>query len=300
MRGATQVLADCPHCRVESALVELVDPSERIGVALEGRCRLCGYATELGEVVRLGQPFVDPDDVIEALARWAAEDGEEDVAVFAVANFNGRDPAAIARAVLDGERVDTGFDVIAWLFPGFHGGGRRSDDEERPAPRFGPTPPRAPGAGPGGSGGPRPPGGGVAGAAPPPQEDQAPKTADARRSDPHDIARALASVMLADGVIRPAERRFLDQALARMGAPPLRDADLRVWRPTELGPVPDPAGLLDTMRLLALCDQEADGSERRVIEEYARAWGVRLPANPLPQPGALAAVGRVLRDLLLR
>ncbi|MFN7147384.1 MAG: hypothetical protein ACK4YP_26690, partial [Myxococcota bacterium] len=127
------------------------------------------------------------------------------------------------------------------------------------------------------------------GSAPPPED----------APDPHDIARALASVMLADGRIRPAERRFLDQALARMGAPPLDDGDLRVWRPHELGPVPDPKGLLQAMRLLALCDHEADGSERRVLEEFARAWHVPLPADALPRPGAMAELGRALRTLLV-
>ncbi|MDP2316178.1 MAG: hypothetical protein Q8P41_24990 [Pseudomonadota bacterium] len=320
MRGATQVLVDCPHCRVESALVELLDPSERIGVALEGRCRLCGYATELGEVVRFGHPFVAPDEVVAALGRWAAEDGEADVVVFAVANFNGRDPAGIARAVLAGERVDTGFDVIAWLFPGLQGG-RRPDDEER-RPRVGPGPaptiplpprPTVPSAAtgptatpsPGGPGGPVAPLAGRYGAEPRPNETERtsvpppPLRGPGSQADPRDIARALASVMLADGRIRPAEQRFLDAALVRMGAPPLNPADLRVWRPTELGPVPDPAGLLETMRLLALCDHEADGSEQRVLREFARAWQVPLRKTAMPRSGAMAELGRALRRLLV-
>ncbi|MFN7144415.1 MAG: hypothetical protein ACK4YP_11605 [Myxococcota bacterium] len=102
MRGATQVLSDCPHCRVESALVDLVNPHERVGVAIEGRCRLCGYATELGEVVQLGRPFVEEADVVEALARWAAADGESDVVVVGRADFPRRGPAALAPAVLAG------------------------------------------------------------------------------------------------------------------------------------------------------------------------------------------------------
>lgn len=292
MRGPTQVLSDCPHCRVESALVELIDPTERVGVAIEARCRLCGYATELGEVVQLGQPFVDADEVIEALAAWAAEEHEPDVHVFAEANFNGRDPHGIARAVLAGERVDTGFDVIAWLFPATQGSGRRGDDEEaRPAPRFGPATRSALGLG--GPRGARPPSGG-----PPPAVVAEAPAAPKRAADPHAIARALASVMLADGRIRPAERRFLDEAVKRFGGAPLEDADLRVWRPTELGDVPDPKAVIAAMRALALCDHEADGSERRVLEEYARAWQVPLPADPLPRPGAMAELGRALRRLV--
>ncbi|MES2638870.1 MAG: hypothetical protein V4850_05290 [Myxococcota bacterium] len=301
MRGATQVLSDCPHCRVESSLVELLDPAQRIGVAIEGRCRLCGYATELGDVTQLGQPFLDEADVVEALGRWAAEDGEADVHVFAVANFNGRNPGAIARVVLAGERVDTGFDVIAWLFPGLQGG-RRPDDEER-RPRIGPTPAatEAPTPLPGVAVAPP---AGRYGAAPRPKNAASPTLTSMRGptspADPRDIGRALASVMLADGVIRPAEQRFLDAALARMGVAPLDPADLRVWRPTELGPVPDPAGLIETMRLLALCDHEADGSEERVLHEFARAWGVPLRRAPLPRTGAIYELGRALRRLLVQ
>lgn len=319
MRGATQVLSDCPHCRVESALVELLDPAQRIGVAIEGRCRMCGYATELGDVTQLGQPFLDEADVVEALARWAGEDGEADVHVFAVANFNGRDPGAIARGVLAGERVDTGFDVIAWLFPGLQGG-RRPDDEER-RPRVGPTPATtptptslpgaavAPPAGRYGADAERgeSPGGpvGTPGIVRPrpmsaPSPTITPMRGPTSPADPRDIGRALASVMLADGHIRPPEQRFLDAALARMGVAPLDPSDLRVWRPTELGPVPNPAGLIETMRLLALCDHEADGSEQRVLHEFARAWGVPLRAGPPPRTGAIYELGRALRRLLVQ
>jgi tellurite resistance protein len=104
--------------------------------------------------------------------------------------------------------------------------------------------------------------------------------------------------MLADGRIRKVERKFLDQALKRLGAAPLEEGDLRVWRPTELGAPKDPAAVIAAMRALALCDNEADGSERRVLEEFARAWGVALPADPLPRPGAMAELGRALRRLL--
>ncbi|MDP2307680.1 MAG: hypothetical protein Q8P18_16775 [Pseudomonadota bacterium] len=302
MRGATQVLTDCPQCRVESALVELLDPSERIGVALEGRCRLCGYATELGDVVSLGQPFVDMDEVVDALARWAAEDGEADVHVFAVANFNGRDPGGIARAVLAGERVDTGFDVIAWLFPALQGGGRREEDE-RPKARVGPRLEKEPHAG--GPGGPVAPLAGRYGAEPRPKnvaiqtDTPPPMRGPSSPPDPRDIGRALASVMLADGQIRAVEQRFLDAALVRLGVPPLEPGDLRVWRPTELGPVPDPAGLLETMRLLSLCDNEADGSELRLLREYARAWRTPLRTTALPRSGAMYELGRALRSLLV-
>jgi hypothetical protein len=54
------------------------------------------------------------------------------------------------------------------------------------------------------------------------------------------------------------------------------------------------------MRALALCDHEADGSERRLLEEYARAWNVKLPGEILPRTGAMAELSRALRALLMR
>lgn len=283
MRGASQVLSDCPHCKVEAALVELIEPSLRVGVALEGRCRLCGYTTELGEVTQLGRPFYVEAEVIEALGRWAVEEGEGDVVLFAQANFNGRTPSIIARGVLAGERIDTGFDVIAWLFPALQGGGRGIEDEERPRQRVGEAAPRP---------------------------EREPVVAVRRTvtwdgdpgvptADPRDIGRALASIMLADGVIHPAERRFLEVVMAKLGAPPLAETDLRVWRPTEIGPVADPKALLDAMRRLALCDGEADDSERRVILEFARAWRLAVPADPLPDPRPLPRLWRGLSRLVV-
>ena len=294
MRGPSQILSDCPHCRVESALVELIDPSERVGVSIEGRCRLCGYATELGEVVRLGEPFVDEADVIDALRRWAEEDGEPDVSLFVASNFNGRLPEAVARAVLAGARVDTGFDVIAWLFPGQQAGGRRREDEVG-AP-FAPAPPARDAGGPGGPGAPL---AGRYGAAPRPRiTEPTVEPPPPIAPDPRDIARALATVMVADGKILPVERRYLDSALQRLGAPPLAPEDTRIWRPSELGPVADPAAVLQAMRGLAACDDEVDGSELRVMAEYARAW--RLPAPSKPRRGPAAELERVLRRMLAR
>lgn len=244
---------------------------------------MCAYSTELGEVTNLGRPFHDEADVLDALSAWAREDGEPDVGVFAAANFNGRTPAAIARALLAGERVDTGFDVIAWLFPSLQGGGSAATDE-RPRQKVGEATPRSD-------------------SPPVVLLRQTISYDDADRApvaDPRDIGRALASVMLADGVIHPDERRFLDTVMEQLGAPPLAEQDLRVWRPPELGPIADPVTLLRAMRRLALADQEADDSERRVIAEYARSWRVPLPADPLPDPRPIPRLLRALHGLVLR
>jgi hypothetical protein len=269
MRGAYQVLTDCPHCRVEGALLELMDPSERIGVPLESRCRLCGFATELGDTTALPTPLLDEEDVVHALARWAEGDGEADVHVFAAANFGGLTPRSVAQRVLNGQRVETTFDVVAFLFPAMSGGastgGAAERVELRPRPRE--LVREAP-----------PPG-------PPPVE-------------PLAAARALVSVMVADGHLRPAERVFVARTLERLGAPDMPESEWRVWRPHEVGRPADPAAFIQAMRALALCDKEPDGSEARVILEYARAWGVTVPEEVLPRHGAMAQLGRFLGRLI--
>ena len=272
MQNLYQVMSDCPHCRVEAAHLERMDPSRRVGVPISSRCRLCGYATELGDITDLGHPFVDVAEVVAALTRWAEEEGESDVGVFCTVNFGGLAPSGVAVRVLAGDRVETSFDVIAWLFPGMSGGGSgRRGDEEPPRPKLPAHTPPAP----------------------------APTPTTARGPDPRDTARALVSVMMADGRIRAGERRFVETTLARLGAPQLDENEYRVWRPMELGLPSDPNSLVEAMRLLALVDREPDGSERRVLEEYARAWGVTLPENPLPEPSPMAAFGRALVGLFV-
>ncbi len=274
-----QVLSDCPCCRVESALLELVDPSKKLSVPVESRCRLCGFRTELGETVAPAIAFRAPHEVVLALARWSAEEGEPDLELFARANFNGRNPAQIAELVVRRERVDTGFEVIAYLFPGSSGGS--SSEARRPENiaenlRRGPQPlARSPAP--------------VAA----PELSSADGT-PAAAPDPRTVARALVAVMMADGEIRPKERAFIDQFLARSGQPPVAPDELRVWRPFELGPAADPEGLLRAMRACALVDREADGTELRVLREYARAWQLPLPDDALPRSGAMHTLGRIL------
>lgn len=257
-----EVLSPCPRCRVEGALVELLDPP----TVILASCRLCSYAVDAGEVVRLGDPYVEPVEVIDALGRWAEREGEGDAARFVATNFCGRSLDEVVARILAGEPVETSFDVIARLFPGM-GGGRVAErghaSESRVVTHEVPAPPPE---------------------APP------------RAPDPRDVSRALASMMLADGRVRPAERAAFERLRARLGAPAIPDAELRVWRPLELGVVPDPAALLDAMRQVALADREVDSSEVRLLREYARAWS--LPAPRLPRPGPMAAIGRSVAALV--
>lgn len=282
--SAWQVLADCPHCRTESAVIELFDPANpacRFAVPAERRCRLCGWAEACAPVAvdpahpdgcpRCGvvpadgatacagcgfaptireiarpEDLRDPARARAALTRWAEEEGERDVDVFCSGSF-GADVNTVVALLGRGEPVPTLFDVIAFLFPSASGAGPSAGvDPNAVAPGELVSP-------------------------------DDPTVHHADRVDPRLPARVLVSVMVADGALRTGERAFVDAFLARAGARPLDPADLRVWRPSELGP-PPPAKLRD--ELLEACvhlmhvDRERDGSEWRVIRMFSRAWGV--------------------------
>lgn len=304
-----QVLADCPHCRVESAVVWLMDPVHpacHLGVPAHTRCRMCEWTViaedeafaarfplaagrcpactkPLSEAARGGEApcqacgyvprtrqAAAPRDLTDggaaraALARWADEEGEPDAELFAVANMGVALDEVIVRL---GRRevVSTSFDVIAFLFPSL--GGAQANPVAGEA--FG----RAPGS--------RPVE--VVDREPVPQPDEALEDDledEATEVVPYDArvaARALVSVMVADGEIRPGEVAFLRTFLKKEQLPMLPAAELRVWRPHELVPTPDPATcrrILESCVQLAHLDRERDGSEWRIISAYARAWGI--------------------------
>ncbi|MEZ4235778.1 MAG: hypothetical protein R3F59_06360 [Myxococcota bacterium] len=283
---AWQVLTDCPHCRTEASVVELFDPlhpAAAFGVPVDRRCRLCGWhevaaplpggagcpgcgdpsppADTEGRLACAACGYVpqvttttapadltDPDRARAALVRWAAEEGEHDVEVFCQGGFGGDVQSVIARLTAR-EPVPTLFDVVDFLF-GSHGGGGQAPVQravertvrEDDAPGDPTAVPARP---------------------PPPAE-------------PRAGARLLASVMLADGGMLAAERRFVDQTLARHDLPGLAAEDLRVWRAADAG-LPDPAlrePLLEAAVHLAYLDGHRDDSEARVLRTFAAAWGV--------------------------
>lgn len=244
-----QVLSPCPSCRVESALVELVELTATGSAVFEGRCRMCGRWERQGSLVDPGIPFREAVQVEAALARWAEREGEPDLDAFIASGFGGLDRAALCEALLAGRPVETTFDVIAWLFPGMAGGGARSE------PLVTPDPPAAQTS---------PPAAAPLRLSPPPPH-----------SGPADSMQtalcALVTVMLADGAIRPGERAFVEGFAERAGLP--RPTELRAWRPTELRPPARPALVLGAMIDLALIDRERDGTELQVIREFARQWG---------------------------
>ena len=129
---ALHLMTDCPSCRVEGGMLEVVDPQGRLEVSVEGLCRLCGYRTEYGLVHDEGRAFATVDDVIAALTRWAAAEGEPDTLLFTQVNMGGLTPAEVARRVLRRERVETSFDVIAFLFPQAASGSGFQPDDRKP------------------------------------------------------------------------------------------------------------------------------------------------------------------------
>ncbi len=258
-----QVLADCPHCRIEAAVVELMDPAHAPcahGIPQWRRCRACGFE-ERSEpdgvvvVVRTAADLRPIEAARAALSRWAADEGEVDLEQFCTANLGGTF-GDVSASLARGEGVSSTFDVIAFLFPQ---AGAMSSVAEVGRPVFGAPVGSAP--------------------APSGRVVDIPATAldPARDMDERTPGRFLVSVMLADGALRAGERRFVDTFLARNGLPPVTPADLRVWRPLELGPPPPPELrdlLLEAAVHLMHLDRTRDGSEWRVVQVFASAWGL--------------------------
>lgn len=236
MADAFEILSDCPVCKVEAAVVELVDPGRASGVAVTARCRLCLREERLGRLVHEGSVPRDLDAARAALLRWASEEGESDLERFCEGSM-GVGADEVARRLVGGEPVSTNFDALAWLFGGMSGGGAE-------APARAPT--------------------------------EAPAQVEAVIAAPAPIpfrpARALASVLLADGRARPAERALADRMLERAGYPPIQAEDMRVWRPSELGRPSEPGPWIEALIRLVWADGQRDESEWRVLREIARAW----------------------------
>ncbi len=288
-----QILCDCPHCHTEASVVEVMDPHHpacHLGHPIERRCRLCAWLMRaesepfgarhpmsmgrcpactkaLGEAARSGEApcphcgysptlnevhlpsdLTDATAALAALTRWATEEGEPDVESFCTANM-GAPSAQVVAWLGAGEVVPTTFDVIAFLFPGGGGGGGASPvASATPTDRRRDSEPSSPGV------------------APTPEP-----------MDPRTPARVLVSVMVADGALRAGEHTFVLRWLEREGLPAMESSDLRVWRPTELGTPPEPElrdRVLEAAVHLMHLDRQRDGSEWRVVEAFARAWGV--------------------------
>lgn len=275
-----QVIADCPGCGTDGAVLELMDPEHpacHLGVPASSECRMCGEqavaassglspAHAVGDrrcpscaeplddgsldarrCVRCdwapgiertpGVDVRDPETARAALTRWAEAEGltlEE-----LCGGELGGTPDEVIGRYTRGERVTSGLDAYAFLFPGMAAGTASSVGE---------PPARS----------------GQADAIPVPHDPRAP-------------ARLLASVMVADGELRAGERTYVDRWLEREGLPPLDPVELRPWRPHEVGPIGDPALALRALEAaveLMHLDGERDGSELRIVRTWARVWGI--------------------------
>ncbi len=249
-----QVLSDCPDCRVVGAVIELIDPARAAGTAVDAHCRLCGRLEQMGTLVQVGQSMKEPSLARAALAAWAEREGEADAESFCCHNLGGLSLAEVVRKLCDGEVIDSSFDAVAYLFPGMSGaagapafdsrGAEETTYETLPTVDDGP--------------------------------DLAPTISLGQ--GPAIAARALVAVMWADGEVRPGERAFVDAFLAKAGLEPLSDADLRHWRPVDLGIPEEPGLIIDAMVELAYVDRVRDGAEWQVIREFARHWAQDLVA----------------------
>lgn len=240
MSAAWQVVADCHACRTEASVTEV--HAARVGIVAR-TCAACGTTAEhdgdrLVEV--LGADMRDPEAAREALTRWAER--ENTALDELVASTMGRSVDEVLASYAAGEAVSTNLDVLAFLFPGATAGAA-PDGVSIAEPEAVPV-------------------------RPPPEEVP---------DDPRAPARVLATVMLADGSLRADEKAFVADFLAERQISPLQPDELRPWRPHELGPVRDTelarATLKAAVELMHL-DGVRDGSELRIVQTFARVWGV--------------------------
>jgi len=306
--SAFQILDECPNCRVESALAAVYDPHQPcslLGVAAESTCRLCGRRTTgrvepecpapddpegrmrdercprcgdtLGEDDRLsarcsscglearervrnpGARFTSLDQLEGALGRWARLEGSESTAEFVESSFLDGELGAVFARLEAGERVETNFDVLAFLFPEIAMAAavpveidaevespRGSESESEPVCRT--------------------------------TESEGPRVPTLeQRTEAWAPLLPLVSVMVADGRVHPAEEAFLNRVLARHRYPPIPAEHVRVHRPETVPVSSKPEArrrMVEAMVHLVHVDRLRDGTEFRVVEEYARAWGV--------------------------
>ncbi len=280
---AFEALADCDACLVESAVVELIAPRGGEGVVLERRCRLCLRAHRDGSLAHPGETLKgDVASARKALERWASAEGDADADRFVLAHFGGLSIPDVAKKLAEGARIETSFDAIAWLFPGVGavGGGGGGGAAPRVAPidakdTLETGPPRFVTADVQVSW----PDVRRARASVPPLAIPVTHESIPRHLQPLRVsARALASVMLADGQADARDRAFIDRTLAGWGHPPIEPGDLAVWRPHDLGWPHDPGAVVEAMCRLAYVDGQRDATEWRVVREFARSWGVSLDA----------------------
>jgi len=230
----------------------------------------------MGTITNPGIVFEHPQTALLALQEWAESEGETDVQAFCQNNLCELDKDEVVRRLVAKEPVPSSFDVIAFLFPGAGMSGANSRATEAPSP------PETPGVA------------------------VKVQAEDVQTQDLRIASQAMSSVMFADGVVRPGERAFMDGFLKQAGLPPVEEVDLRFWRPSEVDRPAQPDAIIEAMVDLAFVDAQEDGSEWRVVREYARYW--RYPLDELERlrkradhrtASSMTRLWRSLRKLIL-
>lgn len=237
----------CPRC---AAALRPEDRDTR-------RCPTCGLMAR-AQITAPHRVMTDLETLVAALGAWAAEEGCQDHRELLETSFGDLSPEEMLAQMQRGERVESSFDVLGFLFSHIGGGGaasgaRASSGEEE----------------------------GEAVLDPRAHWGYAPTSRIAlpsgRAPNLRNRALALISVMAIDGEARERERRYINDYLKAEGLAPLEDGEVRVRRPHEVGPVgslTDREALIEHMLTLAHIDDEQDESELRLIREFARHWGV--------------------------
>ena len=227
------ILHDCPNCKIQGIWEESFQEDSQIPTSKI--CSFCGFGSEEHLV------FQDRIQVEEAIHAWMLRIGAQDIHSFCRLHFYGLTPEELYQKLLQEENIESSFDVLEYLFPGFAGGGVIVFTEEE-----------------------------LSLADPEPTEE--PYRYIPNKNQPVEAC-ALAAVMLADGKIHPTEEQLLDQYLVELNVLPLKEENIRPWLPFDL-PVPkEPERLVRMMLEVALVDKELDETEWRVIREFARYWG---------------------------
>lgn len=284
-----EVLGDCPHCRVESARVEIFEGRSILsgfGVPVEARCRMCDAtwegATEpelpaaanvpgrcpacksplaadapetrrcaacgLEAILRGARapaPLATRADVVARLEAFALEEGIDGAEELLRDGFQGASLEDVCRLLERREPVPTSFDVFQFLFGHVTAGAQPAEGAVDAAAQRATIPPHV-------------------------------RDSSFGR-DPRAILYPIVSVMCADGVIEPAEERFVSAFLEAEGQRPLEPDEIRVHRPVEVErhiPRARRREIVELMIQLAAIDGQPDTSELRLAKAYANAWGI--------------------------
>ncbi len=281
-----ELLADCPRCNIDGAVVELYDPHDPagvMGIPAESRCRMCGAAWAgrvapgpdskgvgfrgSGHCPGCSRALTDEEVEAHACCMCGARGRSEETS----AGVDLRDYAVFLDrlACFADEEHET--DIAAFTESNFtlgsvdavHAAVLRGERVETAFDAMFSLFHRGAGHG---------------GAMRAGQRGNAvPKPAPRVAHDPRAMLLALVSVLVADGKQDPRELAFLDRFLKAEGMGPLEPKELKVHRPVEVaGRIPPErrAEVVELMAQLACIDGETDPSEVRLLSSYASAWGI--------------------------